>query len=272
MQMPNAQTRPNPLPEVAEIVAVSSGKGGVGKSTVSVNLAVSLARSGSVVGLLDADIYGPNIPGMMGVDKDPDFEDGKLVPVEAYGVKMMSLGLGADDDTPIIWRGPIVGKLIQQFLDDVAWGKLDYLIVDLPPGTGDAQLTLAQSVPLSGAVIVTTPQDVATQDVVRSVEMFRTVDVPVLGVVENMSHFICPCCGDRAPLFGEGGGQKIADRFEIPLLARMPILPAVCAGGDAGTPSAASGGSEALDFSDLANRVKEQVKALGDSLPEISIS
>jgi ATP-binding protein involved in chromosome partitioning len=272
MQMPDTEGRQNTLPGVTSIVAVSSGKGGVGKSTVSVNLAVALANAGNRVGLLDADIYGPNVPGMLGVHQEPVVEDGKIHPPEAFGVKMMSLGLVAGEDTPIIWRGPIVGKIIQQFLVDVLWGDLDQLIVDLPPGTGDAQLTLSQSVPLSGAVIVTTPQDVALEDVTRSVSMFNTVDVPVLGVVENMSHFVCPCCGDRVPLFGEGGGERIAARFDIPLLSQIPLLPEICAGGDSGSPIAASESPQAEAFSELAARVKARIQELGDDLPEISIS
>jgi len=272
MQTPNSESRKNSLPGVTDIIAVSSGKGGVGKTTVSVNLAVALANAGHRVGLLDADIYGPNVPGMLGVHQEPTVEEGKIHPVEAFGVKMMSLGLVAGEDTPIIWRGPIVGKIIQQFLVDVLWGELDQLIVDMPPGTGDAQLTLSQSVPLSGVVIVTTPQDIALEDVTRSVAMFRTVDVPVLGVVENMSHFVCPCCGDRAPLFGEGGGERIAAQFGIPLLSKIPLLPEICAGGDSGAPVAASDSPEAETFAALAVRVKSQIEALGDELPEISIS
>ena len=209
--MQSSGTQQSPLPEIGHIVAVASGKGGVGKTTVSVNLAVGIAKQGRPVGLLDADIYGPNVPMMLGVRDVPDSSAGRIAPLQRHGVKLMSLGLLAGEDMPIIWRGPIVGKMIQQFITDVEWGPLDYLIVDLPPGTGDAQLTLAQTVPLTGAVIVTTPQDVALEDVCRSVEMFKTLDVPVLGVVENMSDFVCPCCGDRVPIFGEQGGQKIAE-------------------------------------------------------------
>ena len=185
MQMPPGMPKPRPIPDVKHVVAVSSGKGGVGKTTVSVNLSVALARQGQDVGLLDADIYGPNVPMMLGAGEQPRAVGGKIIPLENHGVKLMSLGLIAGEDTPVIWRGPIVGKMIQQFMSDVAWGALDFLVVDLPPGTGDAQLTLAQTVPLSGAVIVTTPQDVALEDVTRSVEMFRKVDVPILGAVEK---------------------------------------------------------------------------------------
>jgi len=260
------------LPEVKHIIAVSSGKGGVGKTTVSVNLAVAFAQQGATVGLLDADIYGPNVPMMMGANAQPQAIDEKIIPLENHGVKFMSLGLIAGENTPIIWRGPIVGKIIQQFMTDVIWGALDYLIVDLPPGTGDAQITLSQTVPLSGAVIVTTPQNVSLEDVHRSIEMFRKVNVPLLGIVENMSCFICPCCGDRTPLFGEGGGRRIADAFGLPLLGQIPIQPAIREGGDAGQPIALGESEPACVFADMARRIAD---ALGDTpaaVPEISIS
>ena len=259
-------------PEIKHIVAVASGKGGVGKTTVSVNLAVGIAKQGRTVGLLDADIYGPNVPMMLGVREVPDSSAGKIAPPQKHGVKLMSLGLIAGEDMPIIWRGPIVGKMIQQFITDVDWGPLDYLIVDLPPGTGDAQLTLAQTVPLTGAVIVTTPQDVALEDVCRSVEMFKTLDVPVLGVIENMSEFVCPCCGDRVPIFGEQGGQKIANRFGVPLLARIPITPHIRECGDTGRPIALDGGEEATPFLEFAGAVIDQTSALDAGGPQISIS
>ena len=195
MPTPNSPQRPEILPNVKHIVAVASGKGGVGKTTVSVNLAVSLAKQGAAVGLLDADIYGPNVPLMMGAMAQPKSRGQKILPIENHQVKFMSLGLIAGENAPIIWRGPIVGRMIQQFMIDVVWAALDYLIVDLPPGTGDAPLTLVQTVPVGGAVIVTTPQSVALEDVYRSIAMFRKVEVPVLGVVENMSYFQCPCCG-----------------------------------------------------------------------------
>ncbi len=263
---------PQPLPEVRHTIAVSSGKGGVGKTTVSVNLSVVLARLEGAVGLLDADIYGPNVPMMMGVKKQPEAVDGKILPLENYGVKLMSLGFITGEDTPVIWRGPIVGKIIQQFLTDVVWGALEHLIVDLPPGTGDAQLTLAQTIPLSGAVIVTTPQDVALEDVRRSIAMFRKVDVPILGVVENMSYFVCPCCKDRAPIFGEGGGGKIAAYFDIPLLGQIPIVPDIREGGDRGKPVAASDAETAKTFLQIAQNVSEQLNAQEDTGPEITIS
>ncbi len=272
MQMPSGQQQPRLLPEVKHIIAVSSGKGGVGKTTTSVNLAVALADLGHTVGLLDADIYGPNVPVMLGLKQQPDAVDGKIIPLEIHGVKVMSLGLIAGEDTPVIWRGPIVGKMLQQFLADVSWGSLDFLVIDLPPGTGDAQLTLAQTVPISGVVIVTTPQNVALEDVTRGVEMFRKVDVPILGVVENMSYFICPCCKDRAPIFGEGGGDKIAAQFGVPLLGRIPIVPSIREGGDTGTPAASTDSEEGIIFKDIARQVVERVGALEESGPEITIS
>ena len=272
MPMPTDSQRPQLLPEVQHIVAVSSGKGGVGKTTVSVNLAVALAKLEAAVGLLDADIYGPNVPMMMGVKEQPEAVDGKIIPLENYGVKLMSLGFIAGEDTPVIWRGPIVGKMIQQFIVDVTWSALDYLVVDLPPGTGDAQLTLAQTIPLSGAVIVTTPQNVALEDVHRSIEMFNKVGVPILGVVENMSYFICPCCGDRTPLFGTGGGARIASAFDIPLLGQIPTVVAIREGGDTGNPVAAAGAEEARAFSEVTRQVIDRVAALEDTGPQITLS
>lgn len=273
MPTPNRPQQPQRiLPDVKHIIAVSSGKGGVGKTTVSVNLAVSLAKQGASVGLLDADIYGPNVPLMMGVNRQPDTVGEKIVPLENYGVKLMSLALIAGEDTPIIWRGPIVGKIIQQFMIDVLWGTLDYLVVDLPPGTGDAQLTLAQTVPISGAVIVTTPQNVALEDVHRGIEMFHKVNVPILGVVENMSYFLCPCCGDRTPLFGAGGGQHIAETFDLPLLGQIPIQPDIREGGDQGQPIALGNGEPARIFADIAKRIGDTLSESTNTIPKISIS
>jgi ATP-binding protein involved in chromosome partitioning len=224
------------IPGVKNTIAVASGKGGVGKSTVAVNLALALAQSGASVGLMDADVYGPSIPIMFGVRGQPEMKDNQLVPVRKYGISLMSIGFLAGEDAPIIWRGPMVGKLIQQFLGQVAWGDLDYLVIDLPPGTGDAQLTLAQSAPLSGAVIVTTPQDVALEDVTRAVRMFEKVEVPILGVVENMSFFVCPHCGGRSEIFDHGGGEKAAARYEVPFLGAIPLQTAIRVGGDRGDP------------------------------------
>lgn len=224
------------LPAVKNIVAIASGKGGVGKSTVSVSLAVALASSGAKVGLLDTDIYGPSIPIMMGVTEKPEIKGEKLIPIIKYGVSLMSIGFLIAEDTPLIWRGPMVMKAVEQLLTDVEWGELDYLLVDLPPGTGDVQLTLAQKVPLSGTVIVTTPQDVALLDVVRGIAMFNKLNVPVLGVIENMSFFLCPHCGERTDIFSHGGGEAAAKKLGVPFLGEVPIDLKIRAGGDAGRP------------------------------------
>ena len=226
------------LPDVKNIIAVGSGKGGVGKTTVAVNLAVALAADGAKVGLLDADITGPNIPLMMGVEGRPSASsDNKITPLERYGVKLISIQFFVAEGQPIVWRGPLVGGAIQQFLRDVAWGDLDYLVVDLPPGTSDAQLTLAQAVPLSGALLVTTPQDVALLDVTKALAMFKRLSVPVLGIVENMSAFVCPHCGEATEIFGRGGGEKFARDNGLEYFGGVPIDVKVRQGGDAGVPA-----------------------------------
>ena len=226
-----------PLPGVQSIVAVASGKGGVGKSTVATNLAVALGLAGLRTGLLDADIYGPNIPLLMGVDEKPEVRgDNRIVPFLNHGVKMQSLGFFLSDNTPVIWRGPMVMKAVQQLLQDTDWGELDVLVIDLPPGTGDVQLTLVQTVPLTGAVLVTTPQNLALLDVQKGAEMFKHVNAPLLGIVENMSFFLCPDCGKETEIFRRGGGQKESERLGIPLLGRIPLESAVCDAGDAGVP------------------------------------
>jgi ATP-binding protein involved in chromosome partitioning len=232
---PSAPT-PVAYPALGRIVAVSSGKGGVGKSTVATNLAIALASSGARVGLMDADVYGPNVPRMMGVNAPPAVVNEKIVPLQAHGVKVISLGFLIERDQPAIWRGPIVMKIVTQFLRDVAWGQLDYFLVDMPPGTGDAQLSLVQATHVDGAIIVTTPQDVATGDALRGAKMFQRVNVPVLGIVENMSWFECPHCGKPTPIFGTGGGKRLADELELPLLAEIPLYPRIHEGGDRGTP------------------------------------
>jgi ATP-binding protein involved in chromosome partitioning len=227
---------PVTYPALGSIIAVSSGKGGVGKSTMAVNLAAALAARGARVGLMDADVYGPNVPRMMGVNAPPAVVNEKIIPLEAHGVKIISLGFLIERDQPAIWRGPIVMKIVTQFLRDVNWGQLDALIVDMPPGTGDAQLSLVQATQVRGAIIVTTPQDVATGDALRGAKMFMRVGVPVLGIVENMSWFECPHCGKPTPIFGSGGGQRLADELELPLLGQVPLYPRVLEGGETGRP------------------------------------
>ncbi|HVD60699.1 MAG TPA: P-loop NTPase, partial [Gemmatimonadaceae bacterium] len=227
---------PTPVnyPNLGKIIAISSGKGGVGKSTVASNLAIALAKNGKRVGLMDADIYGPNIPRMMGVNEAPRVENEKMQPLEAHGVKIMSLGFIIERDQPAIWRGPIIMKIITQFIRDVAWGELDYFLIDLPPGTGDAQLSLVQATHVAGAVIVTTPQEVATGDALRGAKMFQRVDVPVIGVIENMSWFECAHCGERTFLFGSGGGARLAAELGVPLIGQIPLYQPVLTGGDTG--------------------------------------
>ena len=220
---------------IRNVIAVASGKGGVGKSTVAVNLAVALAKKGARVGLLDADIYGPNVPTMMGVSQLPPPKDQKMVPAEAYGVKVMSIGFLVPPNQPLIWRGPMLHSAIRQFATDVDWGNLDYMIIDLPPGTGDAPLSVAQSLPLSGAVIVTLPQQVSLDDARRGLEMFNQLDVPIFGVIENMSYLELPN-GDRVDVFGEGGGKRLAEDTGVPFIGSIPMDPSVRSGGDAGKP------------------------------------
>jgi ATP-binding protein involved in chromosome partitioning len=229
------------LQEVRFKVAVASGKGGVGKSTVAANLALALQRIGHRVGLMDSDIYGPSQQMMMGIAEKPFVnEANQIVPVERFGVKVMSLGFLMDVDQPVIWRGPMVMKAVEQFLQDVAWGRLDFLLIDLPPGTGDAQLTLTQKIHLSGAVIVTTPQDVSLIDARKGLAMFQKVNVPVLGIVENMSYYICPQCGHREEIFKHGGGRRTAEQLKVPFLGEIPLDPKVAIGGDAGEPIVAA--------------------------------
>ena len=235
-QQQDSQGKTNLIPGVKHVIAVSSGKGGVGKSTVSVNLAVALGLRGAKVGLLDADIYGPNIPMMMGVEKTPEQQDGKITPAESHGVKLISMGFFVPEDQAVVWRGPMVHTAIQQLFRDVLWGDLDFLLIDLPPGTGDAQLTLSQLVPLAGAITVTTPQEIALHDVRKGMMMFQKVNVPLLGIVENMSHFICGHCGERTDIFSHGGGERAAEKLGIPFLGRVPIDPAIREGGDLGRP------------------------------------
>jgi ATP-binding protein involved in chromosome partitioning len=224
------------IPEVRHTIAVSSGKGGVGKSTVSVNLAAALRLRQATVGLIDSDVYGPDIPLMLGAKGRPGMFDNHILPVEAHGLKMMSIGLLVNEREPLVWRGPMIHSFIQQMLKDVMWGPLDYLLFDMPPGTGDAQLSLSQVIPLSGVVMVTTPQDVALLDVRKALGMFQRLNVPVLGIVENMSSFECPHCHTTTRIFGDAGGQRIADEYGVPLLARLPLDPETRQAGDEGTP------------------------------------
>ena len=249
------------LPKVKNIVAVSSGKGGVGKSTVSVNLAVALAQSGARVGLLDADIYGPNIPLMMGVKNPPTPQGKKIEPAENHGVRFISMAFFVPENSPMIWRGPMVHGAIQQLLRDVEWGELDYLLIDLPPGTGDAQLSIAQLVPLTGAVIVTTPQEVSLMDSRKGLEMFKKVSVPVLGIIENMSYFECPHCHETSEIFSRGGGKKAAEKLGIPFLGEIPIDQAIREGGDTGKPIAISDPSSAQTaaFKSIARIFSEEI-------------
>ena len=226
-----------PLPGVRNIIAVASGKGGVGKSTTAINLAAALARDGARVGLLDADIYGPSLPHMLGLSGRPEIRDNnRIIPMQAFGIQAMSIGFLIDEDQPMIWRGPMVTGALQQLLNNTAWDQLDYLIVDLPPGTGDIQLTLSQQIPVSGAVIVTTPQDIALLDAQKGLRMFQQVSVPVLGLIENMSIHICSHCGHAEPIFGEGGGQKMAEKYHTDLLGSLPLDIAIRQQADAGQP------------------------------------
>jgi ATP-binding protein involved in chromosome partitioning len=250
------------VPGVRNIIAVSSGKGGVGKSTVAVNLAVSLTLDGARVGLMDADVYGPNVPIMLGVSEArPEVEGNKLIPIEAYGVKLMSMAVLQPGDKPMIVRGPILHGLVKQFLSDVKWGELDYLIVDMPPGTGDVQLSLAQLVPVQGAVLVTTPQDVAVADVRRALRMFETVAIPILGVIENMSYFVAPDTGNRYDIFGAGGGEKLANMYGVPFLGAVPLGMEVREGSDKGVPVVIgqADSPQAKAFRHVAEEVARQV-------------
>jgi len=250
------------VPGIRNIIAVGAGKGGVGKSTTAVNLAVALQRKGARVGLMDADVYGPNTPQMLGIEGGPEVSEAKhMIPPEAFGIKVISMGMLVPADQPIIWRGPMLHGAVQQFMRDVEWGELDYLIVDLPPGTGDVSLSMAQSVPVAGAVVVTTPQGVSVSDVRKAVAMFRQLNIPVLGVVENMSYFVCGHCQERTEIFGHGGGVKMAEDMGIPMLGQIPIDTRVRAGGDEGRPivSAAPESPAAKAFAEVAGRVAAEI-------------
>ena len=254
---------PDLIPAVKHTVAVSSGKGGVGKSTVAVNLAIALQGAGATVGLVDVDVYGPNIPLMMGARGRPGMFNNRIIPVQAYGVRVMSIGFFVKEGDPVIWRGPMIHSAVQQFLKDVEWGELDYLVFDMPPGTGDAQLSLSQVLPLSGAIMVTTPQDVSLLDVRKGLAMFRKLNVPILGIVENMAGFQCPHCRAVTPIFGEGGGQKLAEEFGVPVLGSIPLDPETRVGGDTGAPIvvARPASAQAEAFRRVAKAVVERLSS-----------
>jgi ATP-binding protein involved in chromosome partitioning len=258
-----------PIPGVKDMVAVSSGKGGVGKSTVATNLAVAMAAEGAAVGLIDADIYGPNVPGMLGLEGRPAVDPGsnRIKPAGAHGIKAISMGMLIDPGVPVIWRGPMLAKMMNQFLFQVDWGDIDVMLLDLPPGTGDVQITLTQTAPLTGAVIVTTSSEIAMEDVRRGVAMFRQTDVPLLGLIENMCEFACDHCGHRANLFGEGGGSKLAGAFGIDLLAQLPLDPRIGRCSDEGTPFAAArrGDPTSELFSEAARSLMERLGNRRDS-------
>jgi ATP-binding protein involved in chromosome partitioning len=256
-EVPQGQSLAHVLPGVRHVIGVGSGKGGVGKSTVTVNLAVALAQAGARVGLLDADIYGPSIPMMLKVSGQPTVTNKKMMPLRAHGLSVISMGFLVDDQQAVIWRAPMVVGALKQFISDVDWGELDYLLVDLPPGTGDIQLTLAQTVPLAGAVVVSTPQAVALLDARRSIAMFNKVKVPVFGIIENMSEFVCPQCGHVEPIFGHGGAEAEARALGVPFLGAVPLEPAVRAGADEGVPIVvgAPESRSALAFRALAEQV-----------------
>jgi ATP-binding protein involved in chromosome partitioning len=270
---PPKEAPKTPIPGVQYLVAVGSGKGGVGKTTVSVNLAISLARLGKRVGLLDADVYGPNVPLMMGTREQPHGNAENIIPNEAFGVKIMSMGFLNPGDKPLVWRGPMLHNVIQQFLRNVEWGELDYLIIDLPPGTGDVQLSLMQTAPLSGAVVVTTPSEVSLEDARKAVNMFTQVRVPILGLVENMSYLIAPGSGERIDVFGEGGGKRTAEKMGLTLLAELALDPQVRIGGDSGAPvsTRGAGDAHAAPFLSLAQRVEARCRETATTGPKITV-
>lgn len=264
-----------PIPGVENLIAIGSGKGGVGKTTVSVNLAISLAKQGHSVGLMDADVYGPNVPLMMGVRAQPHAIGERIQPLENYGVKVMSMGFLNPGDKPLVWRGPMLHSVIQQFLRNVEWGRLDYLLIDLPPGTGDVQLTLIQTAPLTGAIVVTTPSDVSLEDARKAVLMFEQVKVDILGIVENMSYLECPHCNERIDVFSHGGGKRTAEQMNVHFLGELPLDPKVRVGGDSGKPVAATNESpsQTAAFELMAKEVADRIiETKSRARPTIEIS
>jgi ATP-binding protein involved in chromosome partitioning len=272
---PQQQDQPKPpIPGVKRLIAIGSGKGGVGKTTVSVNLAISLARLGRSVGLLDADVYGPNVPLMFGISHPPNAIGERIQPLEKYGVRLMSMGFLNPGDKPLVWRGPMLHSVIQQFLRGVDWGELDFLLIDLPPGTGDVALSLIQTAPLSGAVVVTTPSDVSLEDARKAINMFAQVRVPVLGLVENMSYLIAPGSGERIDVFGQGGGKRTAEKMQVPFLGEIALDPQVRVGGDSGMPVSAHIGDEdphGAPFHALAKLLEQRCAESASSAPKITI-
>jgi ATP-binding protein involved in chromosome partitioning len=256
--IPNKQA----IPGVKNVISVGAGKGGVGKSTCAVNLAIGLQQLGARTGVLDADVYGPNVPILLGAENEkPYAQDDKIIPIERYGIKLISIAFFIEPDKPVIWRGPMLGNAVRQFMFDVNWGELDYLVVDLPPGTGDVQLTMSQSIPMTGAVVVTTPQDVSTADVGKAIQMFNTLKVPNLGVIENMSYHLCPHCGHRSEIFGHGGGRALAERMHVPFLGEIPLDQRIREGGGPGMPLMASDPASPLAdvYREVASHVAAQV-------------
>ena len=254
-----------PIPGVRHLIAVGSGKGGVGKTTVAVNLAISLAKLGHHVGLMDADVYGPNVPLMMGIREQPYSVDNRIRPLDKYGVKLMSMGFLNPGDKPLVWRGPMLHSVIQQFLRGVDWGDLDFLIIDLPPGTGDVQLSLIQTAPLTGAVVVTTPSDVSLEDARKAVNMFRQVRVEIVGLVENMSYLVAPQSGERIDVFGAGGGRRMAQEMDVHFLGELPLDPQVRIGGDSGAPVSTrdDASPQGAIFLELARNAEARINAIG---------
>jgi ATP-binding protein involved in chromosome partitioning len=268
-----APPAPAGIPGVRNIIAVASGKGGVGKSTIAVNLALSLSRLGLKVGLLDADIYGPSLPRLLAITEKPGNNGNILLPIEKHGIKTMSIGFMVKEDEAMIWRGPMVQSALSQMLSDVAWAPLDVLVLDMPPGTGDAQLTIAQRVPMKGAVIVSTPQDIALIDARKGIAMFNKTQIPILGVVENMSMFTCPDCGSSHAIFGHGGARETAEKLDVPFLGEIPLVPRIRETSDAGTPVSVSApdGPEALAFLELAKKVAAALETTSKPAPKIVI-